>query len=162
MIISWSLVYFAAAFKNPMPWSVFVEDFEWKCDPATTTRPEQFFMINVLRYYDDNCKEFEDGDPSQFSVPAFFAVLVVWIFIYLAVFKGVGSSSYIVWVTVPIPIIFVIIFIIKGATLEGAGDGIKMYLQGDDKFAGLEGEALELAKEEDAKLMAGIWADAIG
>jgi len=162
VIISWSLVYFANAFKNPMPWSNSVEDFEWKCDPNTTTRPEQFFMINVLRYYDDNCKEFEDGDPSQFSVPAFFAVLVVWIFIFGAVFKGVGSSSYIVWVTVPLPVLFVIIMIIKGATLEGAGDGIKLYLFGEDKFAGLEGEALELAKEEDAKLMAGIWADAIG
>lgn len=117
----------------------------------------------MLRYYDDDCKEFEDGvSPSQFSVPAFIAVLVVWIFIYLAVFKGVGSSSYIVWFTVPVPVIFVIVFIIKGATLEGAGDGIKLYLLGEDKFAGLEGEALELAKEEDAELMAGIWADAIG
>lgn len=43
VIISWSLVYFANAFKNPMPWSNFVEDFEWKCDNTTTTRPEQFF-----------------------------------------------------------------------------------------------------------------------
>ena len=89
VIISWSLVYFAAAFKNPMPWSNSVEDFEWKCDPKTTTRPEQFFMINVLRFYDDNCKAFEDGDHSQFSVQAFIAVLVVWIFIFGAVFKGV-------------------------------------------------------------------------
>lgn len=32
VIISWSLVYFAAAFKNPLPWSASIEDFEWKCD----------------------------------------------------------------------------------------------------------------------------------
>jgi SNF family Na+-dependent transporter len=128
VIISWSLVYFAQAFKNPMPWSEFVPDFEWKCDPATTTRAEQFFMINVLRFYNDECEPYEDGDPSQFSVPAFIAVLIVWICIFGAVFKGVSSSSYIVWATVPLPVIFIIIMIIKGATLPGAGNGVRQYL----------------------------------
>jgi neurotransmitter:Na+ symporter, NSS family len=125
VIISWSLVYFAASFRNPLPWSNFVEDFEWKCDPTTTTRAEQYFMINIIRFYDDNCKPFEDGDPSQFSVAAFLAVLVVWVIIFATIFKGVGSSSYIVWVTVPLPVVFIIIMIIKGSTLEGAGEGIK-------------------------------------
>lgn len=55
VIISWSLVYFAAAFKNPMPFSNKLDDFEAKCDMTTTTRAEQFFMINVLRYYNDEC-----------------------------------------------------------------------------------------------------------
>jgi SNF family Na+-dependent transporter len=130
VIISWSLVYFAAAFKNPLPWSFFNEDFEWKCDPTTTTRAEQFFMINVIRFYDDDCKPYSNGDPSQFSVFAFIAVLVVWICIYAAIFKGVQSSSYIVWATVPLPVIFIIIMIIKGATLPGAKEGVKQYLGG--------------------------------
>jgi len=130
VIISWSLVYFVAAFKNPLPWSDNREDFEWKCDPATTTRAEQFFMIDVIRFYDDDCKGYEDGDATLFSVPAFFATLFVWIVVFLAVFKGPGSSSYLVWVTVPIPTVFIIIMIIKGATLEGAKDGYDMYLKG--------------------------------
>jgi SNF family Na+-dependent transporter len=46
------------------------------------------------------------------------------------VYKGVKSSSYIVWVTVPLPIIFIIVMIIKGASLEGAGEGVKQYLRG--------------------------------
>jgi SNF family Na+-dependent transporter len=90
-------------------------------------------------------------------------VLIVWVVIYLAIFKGVNSSSYIVWVTVPLPIIFIIIMIIKGATLPGAKEGIKQYLGGDpNKFAGLSGDALVLAEEEDAKVKAGVWADAAG
>lgn len=82
-------------------------------------------MINVIKFYDDDCNAFQDGDSSQFSVNAFIAVLIVWVVIFLAVFKGVNSSSYIVWATVPLPVIFIIIMIIKGATLPGAGNGIK-------------------------------------
>jgi SNF family Na+-dependent transporter len=82
-------------------------------------------MIDIIRFYDDDCKPFEDGDASQFSVFAFIAVLIVWITIFLAVFKGVGSSSYIVWATVPLPVIFIIIMIINGATLPGASKGVK-------------------------------------
>jgi len=124
VIISWSLVYFVDAFKNPLPWSESITDFKWKCDPTTTTRAEQYFMIDIIRFYDDDCKAFEDGDASQFSVPAFIAVLIVWVVIYLAIFKGVNSSSYVVWATVPLPIIFIIIMIIKGSTLEGAKEGV--------------------------------------
>ena len=103
-------------------------------------------MINVLRFYDDNCKQYEDGDPSQFSVPACIAVLVVWVVIYLAIFNGVGSSSYIVWATVPLPVIFIIIMLIKGVSLEGAKDGIDFYLNGDPSV------------EYDPN----VWADAVG
>jgi len=56
--------------------------------------------------------------------------LFVWLVIFAAVFKGPGSSSYIVWATVPLPTLFILIMIIKGATLEGAKDGYSMYLKG--------------------------------
>jgi SNF family Na+-dependent transporter len=131
VIISWSLVYFVAAFKSPLPWSKDNTDWVDRCDPTTTTRAEEFFNIDVIRFYDDNCKPYEDGDASQFSVYAFIAVLVVWLFCFLAIFKGVKSSSYIVWVTVPLPILFIIVMIINNTQLEGAGNGIKQYLQGN-------------------------------
>lgn len=70
----------------------------------------------------------------------------MWIVIYLAIFNGVGSSSYVVWATVPLPVIFIIIMIIKGATLEGAGDGIDFYLKGDPS----------------AEYNPSVWADAVG
>lgn len=85
-------------------------------------------MIDVVRYYDDNCEPYKDGDASLFSINAFVATLFVWLTCYVAVFKGVGSSSYVVWATVPLPTLFILIMIIKGATLDGAGDGIKLYL----------------------------------
>lgn len=64
--------------------------------------------------------------------------MVTWIFIYLAVFNGVKSSSYIVWFTVPIPVFFIACMVLRGLTLENADEGIRMYLLGEG-FPGNEG-----------------------
>ena len=89
-----------------------------------------------------------DGDPITFSVAAFGGCLAVWVIIFFCVFKGVSSSSYIVWATVPIPTLFVLIMIINGNTKDGSSDGIKKYFSG--KADGTETTA------------ASQWADAAG
>ena len=75
--------------------------------------------------------------------------MVVWLFIFLAIFRGVHGSSCIVWFTVPIPLLFIIIMLINGATLEGAGDGVSKYLNGDEKVRA----TIDVGS---------MWADAIG
>jgi SNF family Na+-dependent transporter len=124
VIIAWSSVYIVAGFINPLPWSVHNNDHDWKCDPKTTSRAEEFFYKTIVTYLDDNCKPYEDGDPTRFSLPAFGGAVFTWLTIFFCVWRGVKSSSYIVWFTVPVPIIFIIVMIINGAQLEGAGDGI--------------------------------------
>lgn len=57
-------------------------------------------------------------------------MIIVWIIVYLCVFKGVKSSSYVVWVTVPLPCVFVLLMVLNGLTLENADQGIRMYLKG--------------------------------
>ena len=54
----------------------------------------------------------------------------VWITIFFCVYKGTAISGYIVWVTVPLPVIFVLCMIINGSQLEGSGDGIDSYFHG--------------------------------
>lgn len=100
----------------------------------------------MIRSVDENCKAYTDESPTTFSVPAFFGTLGVWVIIFFCVFKGVSSSSYIVWVTVPLPILFVIIMIINGSTLDGASDGINQYFTGS-------GKSTELSEQ---------WSDAAG
>jgi len=124
VIISWAVVYLIASFRDPLPWSEFNEDFVASCNVTDTTRAEEFFYKDVVRYYDDDCVAYTDGAQVSFSVYAFLAVLFVWVVCFFAIFKGVKSSSYVVWVTVPPPVFFIIIIVIKGATLDGARDGI--------------------------------------
>lgn len=55
---------------------------------------------------------------------------MTWIIVYFCVFKGVKSSSYVVWVTVPLPCFFILLMVINGVLLDGAGDGLMLYLTG--------------------------------
>ena len=86
--------------------------------------------------------------PTIFSGTAFASTLAVWVIIFFCVFKGVASSSYIVWATVPVPVLFVLIMIINGNLQDGSSDGIRKY------FSGKEG-----GKETSA---ASQWSDASG
>jgi SNF family Na+-dependent transporter len=86
--------------------------------------------MDVTRQVDINCVKWTDDQPVVMSWNAFGSTFAVWIIIFLCVFKGVGSSSYIVWATVPLPVCFVLIMIINGSTLDGASDGIKKYFSG--------------------------------
>lgn len=70
---------------------------------------------------------------TKFSWNALGACALTWVLIFFCVFKGVKSSSWIVWVTVPMPVLFVFIMIINGAGLEGAGNGIDRYFTGGGK-----------------------------
>ena len=45
-------------------------------------------------------------------------------------FKGVKSSSYVVWVTVPLPVVFVFFMVLNGLSLDNADQGLRMYLKG--------------------------------
>ena len=113
-------------------------------------RASEFFWVSVTRYYDPNtCKPYETGDPSQFSLYAMYASAVVLICIFFAVYRGVKSSSVLIWVTVPLPVLFIIVMLIYGLTLEGSSSGISDYWNGRDEV------------REDI-VMGQMWADAVG
>jgi hypothetical protein len=48
------------------------------------------------------------------------ASCIVWFCVFWCVFKGVKSSSYVVWITVPMPTIFIFIMVLNGLTLPNA------------------------------------------
>jgi len=82
------------------------------------------------------------------------ALLGTWMITYFCVFKGVKSSSYVVWFTVPGPCIFIFIMVMNGLCLPNADEGIRMYLKGE-----IDGVAADARK----KLSDGqMWADAVG
>ncbi len=63
-------------------------------------------------------------------VPAILAGAVIsWICIFLAIFKGTKIVSKIVVWTVPLPVLMIIVFVIRGLTLPGAFEGVAFYLK---------------------------------
>lgn len=63
--------------------------------------------------------------PESFNWKIAIALVVAWILVYLCMIKGIASSGKVVYVTATFPYIVLIIFFFRGATLTGAGDGVK-------------------------------------
>ena len=71
--------------------------------------------------------------------PIVISLVVVWVLLYLCIFRGVKAVSKVVLFTVPLPWIMLLILTVRGLTLPGAAEGLKFYLE--PKWA-------ELAKPE--------------
>jgi len=146
VVVAWALVYVVASFMSPLPWSNDNKDFNDRClglngEPLfgePISRAEQFFRIDVIRIRSEDCIEWYDGAPTEFSWRALGATVMTWVVIFLCVWKGVKSSSWIVWITVPVPVLFVFVMIINNATLAGAGDGIDRYFESGNKTVASE------------------------
>ena len=108
VIMSWSLIYLMVSFG-----------VQWSDDPR------EYFFGSVLQLSDSI--EVIGG-----IVPAIFiGLLISWILIYFAVWKGVKSVSRVVMITVPLPIILLFVLVIRAVTLDGAMIGIAEYLTPD-------------------------------
>ncbi|MHC4294506.1 MAG: SLC5/6 family protein, partial [Planctomycetota bacterium] len=63
--------------------------------------------------------------------PITVSLAVVWILLYLCIFRGVRMVSKVVMWTVPLPWIMLLILTIRGLTLSGATEGLNFYLAPD-------------------------------
>ncbi|HHN81461.1 MAG TPA: sodium-dependent transporter, partial [Methanomicrobia archaeon] len=88
-------------------------------------RAEEFFFQDVLSVSSG------PADISGMSIPVAVALVVTWISIYLTLFKGLDLMSKVLKVTVPLPLILLVILMIRGITLDGGIDGIGYYLSPD-------------------------------
>ncbi len=73
----------------------------------------------------------DTGTPEVFgsiSIPVVLGLIVIWLCIFIILYKGVHRIGKIVAITVPIPTILLIILTIRGLTLPGAIEGISYYL----------------------------------
>jgi SNF family Na+-dependent transporter len=98
----------------------------------------QFWQKEVLRQSSgmDDLRGIEPGK--------WLAYTVTWLMVYFIVFKGVGSSGKVVYVTALLPYVVLIIFFIRAITLPGAGMGAKFFVT--PEYSGLlEGEVWQRA-----------------
>jgi neurotransmitter:Na+ symporter, NSS family len=108
VVMAWSLIYLLVSFG-----------VQWSDDP------ESYFFSNVLQLS-------ESVNSIGTIVPAIFlALLVCWILIYFSIWKGVKSVSKVVMITVPLPIILMVVLLVRAVTLEGAFVGITAYMTPD-------------------------------
>ena len=136
MIIGLAMYYFGLSFISPLPWEGSGIDQETKFATRGICGnyiAEDYFNVDILGhmvpdYSCELCHVYRIGDPAEMKGWILFCTTLVWVMVFFTIMKGVKSSSYIVWVTVPMPIILIVVLLIRGATLPGANEGIAMYL----------------------------------
>jgi len=63
--------------------------------------------------------------------PITVSLAIIWVLMYLCIFRGVRLVGKVVMWTVPLPWIMLLILTIRGLTLEGAAQGLNFYLDPD-------------------------------
>jgi len=104
-IMAYCLNYFVYSFK-----------LSWGSSPG------EFFNNTVLSVTD---KPWEIG---AFKWPLLAGIVVAWVCIVASIWKGTKTVGKVVWITVLGPWLLLIIFVIRGVTLDGAAEGLRYYL----------------------------------
>ncbi len=96
--------------------------FVYSFNTAWGSDPDSFFFKDVLAMTD------KPWDIGKFQLPLFIGIAVSWVWIVASVWKGTKTVGKVVWFTVLGPWILLIIFVIRGVTLDGASNGLMFYL----------------------------------
>ncbi|OXA59234.1 sodium-dependent nutrient amino acid transporter 1 [Folsomia candida] len=134
-ILALAVYYFILSFRKDLPWAHCDEDWAGKgnCFNKTTlnpnissTLPDLFFSKEILREYDN----IDDGiGPPDWRLTL--CLLFSWCFIFFSIVKGVKSSGKVAYFTALFPYLVLLVLLIRGVTLPGAGDGIEAFFKPD-------------------------------
>ncbi|XP_061778570.1 sodium- and chloride-dependent neutral and basic amino acid transporter B(0+) isoform X2 [Nerophis ophidion] len=153
VIIAYSLYYMLASFQSPLPWSTCVE---W-ADSHCSTSPKEYCNVSgllVANWTQENIscpssskirvpvqspsEQYWDHVTLQRSASIEETGPVVWhlalclllssILVAAALIKGIKSSGKVVYFTATFPYVVLVVLLIRGVTLEGARDGMELYV----------------------------------
>ncbi|XP_030634188.1 sodium- and chloride-dependent neutral and basic amino acid transporter B(0+)-like [Chanos chanos] len=155
IIIAYSLYYLFASFQYPLPWS---DCLSWSDGNCSTTSKEICNMTthnessnglldknqtcpveNLLiiaaqspseQYWDSvalqRTSSMDETGPVVWHLAL--CLLLAWIIIGAALYKGIKSSGKVMYFTATFPYVVLVILLVRGVTLEGAQNGIEYYI----------------------------------
>ncbi|XP_076823753.1 sodium- and chloride-dependent betaine transporter-like isoform X2 [Clavelina lepadiformis] len=154
VILTWVFKYFVSSFSSNLPWMSC--DNEWNTEHCVsllgrvkqiindTNNASMMTVSNVTNQTDQTLRISSAEEFWNFEVLGVSKGLheigslkrdlalywtLIWTLGYFATFKGIKWSAKVVYVTATLPVIFIIIVMIRGVTLEGASLGIYYYLK---------------------------------
>mmetsp|Transcript_24552 Transcript_24552/g.38086 ORF Transcript_24552/g.38086 Transcript_24552/m.38086 type:complete len:130 (+) Transcript_24552:431-820(+) len=113
-IFTWVLSYWFSSLHSPLPWEKETADESiWNVE---------YFPNEVLERSDSI------SDPMRLVTSLAVLLFLTYVIIYFTMWKGLMSSSQVVYVTVSTPYFLMIVLLIKGLTLPGSEIGLKYLL----------------------------------
>ncbi|XP_051957084.1 sodium- and chloride-dependent neutral and basic amino acid transporter B(0+) [Xyrauchen texanus] len=150
VIIAYSIYYLFSSFQYPLPWSgssdTSCNTTEIGCCNATAynvsaaalnVTAENHTCLDFIpgqspseKYWDtvvlQRTSSMDETGPVVWHLAL--CLLLAWILVAAALFKGIKSSGKVVYFTATFPYVVLLILLIRGVTLEGAKDGIEYYI----------------------------------
>uniref|UniRef100_A0A8C2CEY7 Transporter n=1 Tax=Cyprinus carpio TaxID=7962 RepID=A0A8C2CEY7_CYPCA len=143
IIMCWTLYYLFASLKGTLPWATCKNEWNTNTtfclsanavgnlskllnvtmDNKTYVSPsEEYFKYNVLHI----SKGIEY--PGDIRWPLAACLFLAWLIVYASLAKGIKSSGKVVYFTATFPYVVLVILLIRGVTLPGAGSGILYFI----------------------------------
>lgn len=133
MIVAYPLVYLVYSMNRKLPWTTC--DNYWntpKCSMLKNTTLEEPTTHSVSpadEFFHNKVLGISDGiGEGKIMWSLVLASLVVWVIVFLAIFKGVKVVGKVVWVTALFPYVMLLVLFFRGVTLPGASSGILYYV----------------------------------
>ncbi|MBS3734373.1 MAG: sodium-dependent transporter [Phycisphaerae bacterium] len=130
VVLAWCGGYLVECLKsivtgNPLPWAGEGVD--------GVENAKTFFNNDYLHQWTDSevAAGHRGWDFGRLIGPVVASLAVIWVLMYLCIFRGVRLVGKVVLWTVPVPWIMLMILTIRGLTLPGATQGLNFYLAPD-------------------------------
>ncbi|XP_067931125.1 sodium- and chloride-dependent GABA transporter 1-like [Watersipora subatra] len=98
---------------------------------------EEFFnqKMYAVNFKDENgtntgiMRPMENVGPPKWDITL--TQMLAWVIVYFCILKGIKTSGKVVYFTVAFPYVVILILLVFGATLDGAGEGVLYYIRPD-------------------------------
>ncbi|PVI07961.1 putative sodium/chloride dependent neurotransmitter transporter [Periconia macrospinosa] len=117
-ILAWAMAYFRHSFKSPLPWEGEAEDF---------------YYDRVIRNPDPVAGVVDGGSVLSYTDYPFVGLVgettgwcaFTWFLVWLCIWRGIGMTGRVVYVTMGLPILMILILVGRGVSLPNAGQGLR-------------------------------------
>uniref|UniRef100_A0A8C1AX73 Transporter n=1 Tax=Cyprinus carpio carpio TaxID=630221 RepID=A0A8C1AX73_CYPCA len=153
IIMCWTLYYLFASLKGTLPWATCKNEWNTVEDRNITSIKNTTFclsanavgnlskLLNVTmdnktyvspseEYFKYNVLHISKGIeyPGDIRWPLAACLFLAWLIVYASLAKGIKSSGKVVYFTATFPYVVLVILLIRGVTLPGAGSGILYFI----------------------------------
>uniref|UniRef100_A0A8C2CDI3 Transporter n=1 Tax=Cyprinus carpio TaxID=7962 RepID=A0A8C2CDI3_CYPCA len=122
IIMCWTLYYLFASLKGTLPWATCKN--EWN---TVECKDKDMLLLGKDEY---NVLHISKGIeyPGDIRWPLAACLFLAWLIVYASLAKGIKSSGKVVYFTATFPYVVLVILLIRGVTLPGAGSGILYFI----------------------------------
>ncbi|KAF3828882.1 hypothetical protein GH733_003146 [Mirounga leonina] len=142
IILAWATYYLFQSFQSELPWAhcnhswntpQCMEDTMRRNKSLWVTLSANNFTSPVTEFWERNVLSLSSGidDPGSLKWDLALCLLLVWLVCFFCIWKGVKSTGKVVYFTATFPFAMLLVLLVRGLTLPGAGAGIKFYLYPD-------------------------------